>query len=169
MPPQIDDNFREAVERVKTALKRMRFTPETFTDPFKPGAEPTAIDTPGFSEIGLELSESPTARLSAARLDGRRPPPLYVNTESLQTAIQELLLENTSKNVGINRGDMDAFAMQTQFLLDLQRYVARKSMSRMTRIIRAGHRRVQLTKPGGPLAQLTRRIEERFAASGDRT
>ena len=173
--PQPDKNFRLAVDNIKEVLRQIILPDNLLSQvgmfnwsPYPSGSQPGSLNADVLERLGAELS---TARTTALTVDARlsHKPTNALSTQAIATAIQELLLQNASNNVGINRGDMDAFAIQTQFLLDLQRYVVSRLSSRLQRVVRASHRRALLASDRGPLSKLTKQVEERFASSGSRT
>ena len=173
--PQPDKNFRLAVDNIKEVLRQAILPSNLLSQvgmfnwsPYPSGSLPGSLKADVLEKLGAELSTARTAGLTADARLNRRPTDA-LSTQAIATAIQELLLQNASNNVGINRGDMDAFAIQTQFLLDLQRYVVSRLSSRLQRVVRASHRRALLASDTGPLSKLTKQVEERFASSGSRT
>lgn len=165
---EVDGNFREAIDKIKTYLSEMYLDANFYGYPRKASGQ-LISPMDGEQKLaanGVQLTK-PTPELGINKHDywnSRKPLPQEISTDGLLTAIQELIAENSVNNAGVHRGEFEAISKQTQFLLDLQRYIARKLPYRLQRLIRAGHRRSALASDRGPLSQLMRKVENEIAA-----
>lgn len=161
MAMQINDEFVEAVQAIRTILGRTAVPEDVFSGDFLDTEDVKRLD---INATGIETSDNPS-ELSEDVPRVNDKPVKMLDTGPLKQLMQDEILNNASSKVGIRRGAMDAVARQSHFILDLQRNVGRKSLSRLERLVRAATRRRSLGGASGPLDRLQKHVEERIAAS----
>jgi len=170
MVERIDPNFIEAVELIKKRLRS--FVCPEFVEGLYDRSNPIPLNVAVFEALKMIKqdrvipSDGPWPRVSTdygaftnEPIDFRAHPPSFCDTYSLAKAVQDLIAENLADGVGFQRGSYTGLSLQTLFLLDLQRYLARRNVPRAERLIRASGRRASLAATNGPVETLKSKIE----------
>jgi len=138
---QSDEKFGEAVSRLITTLRRLQ-----------------GLDSQWVEKVGDQTQLDCTDEMvphPLVEFPGGQDVMTQFSVDKLRTTLEDLVADGSRTN-RVSAGEINAASRQLQFLLDFQRYYARRKVSRARRIINAAHRRVILTHPQGPLAQRLR-------------
>lgn len=126
----------------------------------------SVLALPGIeAPVELQGERSVTIGSQVDPFSYRDVPPPWCSTTTLSEELQAYIADQNANGVGVARTAMDAVSKQTQFLLDLQRHVARKSVPRIEKIARAALRRQAQAKPTGPYAQFRDAVLQDLADS----
>lgn len=169
MADKLDENYLRAYALVKKRLSQF-VVPKTVADIYQKRVH-GSFDTSdavafGMSVANVELTykdwdeSGEYGSITNTVIDWRDIPPEYCSTDTLITVIQDLIASNLQDEKGLRRSEYTGLSLQTLFLLDLQRYLARQTPPRIQRVIRAMHRRVAMTTSRGPLDRLQTKIEQ---------
>lgn len=145
MTQQIDKNFVQGFTLVIGILGNSSFD--------LPG-----VETPQQLQ-GQDLPDS------YAKPNYREPPPEWCDTANLEDELKTFAADQNADGKGLPRTRMDAASRQTQYLLDLQRHAANRSIPRVERIARAALRRRSVSARNGPYRLLEAKVLQDLANS----
>lgn len=147
---QIDEKFQQAVSHVLGQLQASQLSQSQWIDTIT-----TAVNVPVTSAKAIDPK---------IEYPGSHDVTDAFSTEGIKDTINQIIAGSSDDLSLLALGEMKAASLQTQMLLELQRYYARKKQSRLTRIVNASHRRAILTQPQGPITgQLVAAIENHLA------
>lgn len=162
------DAFVKAMEKVKEVLKKNPIHGKVYPERIFDETTAKDLDDSGLIEaIGVSLKDPEIGALSEDGVSPDQPPPEWADTDELLELVQLAIAEAESNedHVAMDAAEALSVNLQTQFLLGLRRVLARRSISRYRRVVRAAHRRGLLASPFGQLARLDLKIDELLATA----